>query len=148
MGTTPRPTVDLAANCACGGVSVRLAGRLLAMFHCSCEDCQKATGTGHSSVMLAGANDLIVTGEARSFSRPAHSGAILTRWFCAVCGTPLYAQSSRAEGVVMVPPGLFAGQTEWFASSQLIFARSHQEWDTIDPALPRYDTYRDAKGSP
>jgi len=43
----------------------------------------------------------------------------------------------------MVAVGFFAGQNEWFAPSQLIFARSLQEWDVIADHLPRYETYRE-----
>jgi hypothetical protein len=113
------------------------------MVLCSCEDCQRSTGTGHATVALVSVGDLSVTGEARSFARPAHSGATLTRWFCPACGTPLYASSSRAEGLVMLPVGLFGAQAGWFAPNQLIFARSHRDWDVVAADLPQHATYRE-----
>lgn len=113
------------------------------MFVCSCEDCQRATGTGHSAVALAASSDVAVTGEPKSFARPANSGATLTRWFCPDCGTPLYAQSSRALEMLMLPVGLFGADTGWFVPNQLIFARSHRDWDVLDETLPWYMTYRD-----
>ncbi len=42
----------------------------------------------------------------------------------------------------MLPIGLFAGNNDWFAPGQLIFARSHQEWDEIAAGLPRHEKYR------
>ncbi len=114
------------------------------MFMCSCEDCQRATGSGHSCVALAKAADVTLTGPVKSFARPANSDATLTRWFCPECGTPLTAQSSRAEGVMMLPVGLFGAAADWYVPNQLIFARSHRDWDLIDPALPQHQTYRDA----
>lgn len=143
MNSPDKPPIDLAARCACGAVELRLNGRVRSMFLCSCEDCQRSTGTGHATVALVAIDDLEVAGATRSFARPAHSGATLTRWFCPVCGTPLHARSSRAEALALVPVGLFAGAAGWFAPSQLIFARSHHEWDLVDPALPRHDTYRE-----
>ena len=113
------------------------------MFMCACEDCQKATGTGHSTVVLARPDDVTITGPTRSFSRPANSGATLTRSFCPDCGTPIVAHSSRATELLMLPAGLFGAQTEWYAPNQLIFARSHRDWDEIAADLPRHDTYRD-----
>ena len=141
MSETGRPIVSLEASCACGRVTVRVAGRVKSMLMCSCLDCQKATGTGHSSVAVFAAGDVAVTGPTHAFARPAASGATTTRWFCPNCGTPLQAQSSRAEGLLLLPVGLFGGG-DWFAPSQLIFSRSHEAWDVVDPELPRHATYR------
>ena len=43
---------------------------------------------------------------------------------CPDCGTPLYAQSSRAPDLLMLPVGLFGPGADWFVPNQLIFARS------------------------
>lgn len=148
METSPRPRVDLKASCACGAVCVAVNGPIHAMFMCSCEDCQKATGTGHSATAMASPSDVVVTGETRSFARPAASGATLTRYFCPQCGTPLFGKSSRAPGAVMLPVGLFgAAAAEWFRPNQLIFSRSHREWDEIARSLPRHETYRYEKAT-
>jgi hypothetical protein len=145
MDRPPRPVVDLVARCACGSVSLHFAVKVLSMFMCSCEDCQRASGAGHSAIVLARAADVTIAGGTGSFARAAESGATLTRHFCPQCGTPLYAQSSRAPEVLMLPVGLFgAAAADWYVPNQLIFARSHRAWDLIDPSLPRHRTYRDA----
>jgi len=143
MERKSRPVVDLSARCACGAVGVHFAGKVLSMFMCSCEDCQRSTGAGHSAIVLARQESVSVDGETRSFARLANSGATLTRTFCPNCGTPLFAQSSRAAEVIMLPVGLFGASADWFVPNQLIFARSHREWDLIDPDLPQHQTYRD-----
>ena len=144
MDRKPRPIVDLVAPCACRAVSLHFKGKVLSMFMCSCEDCQRSTGAGHSAIVLARPSDVTVTGATRSFARPANSGATLTRHFCPQCGTPFHAQSSRAPEVLMLPVGLFgAAAAEWYVPNQLIFARSHRDWDLIDPSLPQHQTYRD-----
>jgi hypothetical protein len=144
MDRKPRPIVDLTAKCACGAVSLHLSGKVLSMFMCSCEDCQRATGAGHSAVLLAQPADVTISGAVKSFARPANSGAVLTRSFCPECGTPLAAQSSRAPQVLMLPVGLFgAAAADWYAPNQLIFARSHRDWDAIAADLPQHQTYRD-----
>ena len=147
MTANPKPEIELSAGCACGAVSLTVRGRIRSMFICSCEDCQRATGTGHSTVALARRADVTIAGPAASFARSAHSGATLTRWFCPVCGTPLYAQSSRAPELLMLPVGLFGPEAGWFAPNQLIFARSHHDWDALPDGLPQHATYRDP-GSP
>ncbi|WP_442881881.1 GFA family protein [Devosia sp.] len=113
------------------------------MLMCSCFDCQRATGSGHSSVALVPVAALSSDGASKSFDRPSDSGATFTRHFCPQCGTPLYGQSSRAPDIRMISVGFFAGQNDWFAPNQLIFARSQQAWDLVADHLPRHDTYRE-----
>jgi hypothetical protein len=143
MPDIARPVIDLTARCACGAVTVHAAGTVRSMLLCSCEDCQKASGTGHSTVAILRAQDVTITGPVTHFERPANSGATFVRGFCPTCGTPISGKSSRASALLMLPAGLFGKQTEWFAPNQLIFARSHREWDLIDPAIPHHETYRD-----
>lgn len=140
-----RRKLDLTATCDCGAVRLTLQGSVLAMFQCSCEHCQKVSGGGHSSVVLVPADAARLDGDTRSYSRSAASGADFTRHFCTACGTTVLAGSSRAPEVAIVPAGLLAGQNEWFAPNQLIFAGSLPDWDLIDCALPRYAAYRPEK---
>jgi hypothetical protein len=142
MRDRARPVVDLSATCACGAVSLVVKGTVYSMFLCSCEDCQKASGTGHSAVFMVDPSALTVTGETRGYDVVADSGATFTRYFCPVCGTRLHCRSSRTERSVMLPAGLFGEDTDWFVPNQLIFSRTHRDWDTIAVDLPRYETYR------
>jgi hypothetical protein len=136
-----KPNVDIEATCACGAVTLHVAGTVKSMFLCSCCDCRRASGTGHSAVAVFATGDVVVTGDTRGFDLVAASGATTTRRFCPACGTPLFATSSRAPALMLVPIGLL-GDTDWFMPNQLIFARSHEAWDTLPADLPRHATYR------
>ncbi|HEY0032142.1 MAG TPA: GFA family protein [Devosia sp.] len=118
-------------------------GPVLSMLMCSCIDCQRATGGGHSSIALVPTQALTVSGPTQSFARPSDSGGLFTRHFCPECGTPLFGQSSRAPAVRMLPVGFFAGHNDWFEPNQLIFARSRQSWDLVADHLPQHQTYRE-----
>jgi hypothetical protein len=142
MGSKPRLQVDISARCACGAVTIALKGRVYSMFMCACEDCQKATGTGHATVAIADPAEVSISGKVRGFARQAASGATFTRYFCPSCGTPLYGGTDRAPDAMMLPVGFFAGQNDWFVPNQLIFERSHRGWDLIADHLPRHETYR------
>lgn len=144
MTQARHPVLDISAQCACGGVRLSIRGPVVSMLLCSCLDCQRSTGSGHASVALVGRTALHVEGQYKSFDTTSDSGATFTRHFCPDCGTPLYGQTSRAPDMRMVPVGFFAGQTDWFAPSQLIFARSQQAWDLVADHLPRHDRYRDS----
>lgn len=145
MANARHPDIALSARCACGAVTVGFTGTVRSMFFCACEDCQKASGSGHAAVALVDVADLAITGDTRSFARPADSGATFTRHFCPDCASPLYGTSSRAPHAAMLPVGLFGPHTDWFVPSQLIFARSHRDWDMVAADLPRHATYRQHK---
>jgi hypothetical protein len=143
--TPQRPEIHASAQCACGAVSVAARGTVRSMFLCACEDCQRATGTGHAAVLMLRADDVTVSGPTRAYATQAQSGATMTRWTCARCGTPVAAQSSRATTLINLPVGLFgAAGAGWFRPSQLLFARSLRAWDQVDPDLPRHATYRES----
>lgn len=137
--------IDQKASCDCGAVNLHANGRVVSMFQCGCRNCQRVSGGGHSCVVLVPANAVQITGETKSFARPADSGATFTRHFCPECGTTLYAESSRAPAFRILLAGLFAGENDWYAPNQLIFSRHHPEWDLVDSAFPHYDTYRPEK---
>lgn len=146
MAEHNRPQVDADLACACGAVRIRVTGTPRAMLMCACEDCQKATGSGHSALAIFDGADVAVTGETRSFDRPAASGATFTRTFCPACGTQIHGRSSRWTDARMLPIGLFGGDATWFRPNQLIFSRTHRDWDIIADDLPRHATYRQKEG--
>ncbi|SFC59006.1 GFA family protein [Devosia psychrophila] len=138
------PEIDLNAHCDCGAITLTAKGRVISMFQCACDNCQRVSGSGHSSVVLLSTEAVRVTGATKSHARPADSGATFTRHFCPKCGTTIYAQSSRAPAFRILPVGLFSGQNDWFVPNQLIFNRSHRGWDLVADHLPRHERYRDA----
>ena len=117
------------------------------MLMCSCEDCQKATGTGHSAFALFRAADVTVTGETRSFT-----AAIQFRRNLHPLVLPQLRHAARMAARAAprpyrcVPVGLVRQRRGWYRPNQLIFARSHHDWDMVDAALPRWQTYRDEEG--
>ncbi len=139
------PQLHLTASCDCGAVTLSVKAQAISMFQCACLNCQKVSGSGHSSVVLVPTDSVKVTGATKSFVRPADSGAKFTRHFCPECGTTIFGQSSRAPGFKILSVGLFAGQNDWFSPNQLIFARSHQHWDHVASELPHYESYRPEK---
>ena len=134
--------LELSAQCDCGAVTLHLAGQVVSMFQCSCSNCQKVSGSAHLSVVLMPAEAVRTVGATKTYSRPADSGASFMRHFCPDCGTTVWAQSSRAPALRIVPAGMLAGQNHWFAPNQLIFSRTHPDWDLVEQQMPHYQTYR------
>lgn len=133
--------IDEETTCACGAVTVTAKGRVLSMLLCTCRDCRKATGTGHSGLVIMHSEDVAISGETRAYTRIANSGSEISRHFCPVCGTPVYGVTARSPALTLLPVGLFT-DPHWFTPTQAIFTRSHLDWDTLPEGIPRYDTYK------
>ncbi len=145
MNSSPLNAPDnqtLNASCACGDISVALGAKPITMMLCSCKDCQKASGSGHAALALFPADAVSISGKTKSFAVTANSGATTSRHFCPRCATPVFGKSSRFPELVLVPAGLF-DNSSWFQPSSLIFARSRLHWDTINPELAQYQTYKE-----
>ncbi|MGV3575475.1 MAG: GFA family protein [Devosia sp.] len=142
MTSQAKIELNQSGRCDCGAIVLHVQGRVVSMFHCACENCQRAGGTGHSSAALFHTETLRTVGATKSYSRPAESGATFTRHFCPECGATIFAQSSRAPALRIVPIGIFAGANAWFKPNQLIFSRTHQIWDLVADHLPWHETYR------
>ncbi len=123
-------------SCACGAVRYELAAEPVGGFQCQCRDCQKDTGSGHSSVFVFPRAALSISGPVRETTRAADSGDQKTKGFCGSCGSPLYNKPATKPDLIGVyvgtldDPSVFKPQVVMFA------ARGHAG-DHLDPALPK-----------
>lgn len=143
MDSQTKTTLDLAATCACGSAQITVHGRLLTAMLCACTECQRISGSGHSAFAMVPRDAITVTGDTKSFTRKADSGADLKRYFCPTCGTSLYSTTSRSPEIALLPAGLFSN-TDWYHPRQIIFNKSRTHWDCLPDDIPAYDTYRES----
>ncbi|WP_299347772.1 GFA family protein [uncultured Maritalea sp.] len=130
--------------CACGAISVKILGEPRTTMLCACKDCQKTSGTGHSALALFSDDTTQISGETKSFSVTADSGATVQRNFCPNCGTPVFGVTSRVPGHKLLPVSMLGDAAETYKPRSLIFSRSHLSWDHIDPELPQFHKYKES----
>ena len=73
-------------GCQCGAVRFRVDGTLGDASVCHCRMCQKAFGSFYAPLVSVGDATLTWT---RGAPKRFHSSNVVTRGFCADCGTPL-----------------------------------------------------------
>ena len=126
-------------RCLCGACAYQIAGEPIIVAHCHCLDCQRLSGTGHSTGAMFAADAIRLSGPSKAYDLTAESGATVTRLFCGDCGSPLFGRNSGMPGVMTVTLGTLddpAGLEPQVA----VFARSRHGWDVMDPALPSFPT--------
>lgn len=125
-------------GCACGEIRYEIPGEPLAMVDCQCRDCQRKSGTGHSSYLGFPRASVKLSGAATHWDLVGDSGNVKTRAFCPKCGSPVYMTFAANPGFFTVhaasldDPGRYKPQLVTYT------VRGHA-WDKLDPALPKFD---------
>ena len=126
-------------GCQCGAIRFEASGDPLFAGHCSCRDCQMASGTGHSTIAAFPESALKVAGVTTKYTSAGGSGQPVTRQFCAICGSRLFSSGQSGAGMVMVSAAALDDPSQ-VTPQAAIFQRSAQPWDHANPALPKFDT--------
>jgi hypothetical protein len=130
-------TERISGGCLCGAVRYECRAEPQFAGHCQCRDCQKDTGTGHSSHLGVPAGALGVSGELRHYDTTAESGNVSTRGFCPICGSPMLFKTSGFADLIFLTAGSLDDHS-LFEPGMVVFTDSAQSWDHIDPALQRF----------
>jgi len=128
--------MTLTGRCSCGSVRYSISEPPIRGFQCQCRDCQRDTGTGHSSVFVFPRNALSVTGEVREIARTADGGAVKRKGFCPNCGSPIYNKPDEKPEFV----GIYVGTLDdasTFKPAVALFCSRGYAWDHLDPEIPK-----------
>ena len=126
-------------SCSCGQVTYVARGEPIVTAHCHCRDCQRITGTAHSTGAMFAVGDVTLTGKTAEFELPGITGATVTRTFCPTCGSPLFGKNTKMPGFITLTLGTF-DDLESFTPQVAIFARSKPTWDAVDPSVQSFET--------
>jgi hypothetical protein len=121
-------------GCMCGAVSYEVSGTPIFVAHCACENCQKATGSGHNTVAAFQETALKASGDLTSFAAKGDSGKNTTYQFCPKCGSRLFIRAAALPNVVMIALGTTEAASG-LKPSMMIYGKRRREWDYVDPAL-------------
>ena len=133
----------LAGGCLCGAVRYALRGPALFVSQCCCKDCQKATGTGHTTVIGVHRSQLeIRAGTPKTYLSKGASGGDVIRHFCGDCGGRLYTSGTLPGEVIMVQAGSL-DEPNRITPESVIYVKDALAWDHFDPLLPRFQELPD-----
>lgn len=125
-------------GCACGALRYAMHGLPVVQTHCQCRDCQRRSGSGHSSwLVFAEPAAEAVTGPARQWSVAAESGAEKRHAFCPTCGTPVYLAFPAMPGIVAVTAASLDDPAR-FSPRQVTWISTAQAWDALPTGLQGY----------
>lgn len=135
----------LEGGCLCGTIRYTLRGPALFVSQCCCRDCQKATGTGHTTIVGVHRDQLqIRQGTPKQYASKGASGGDVIRHFCAECGGRLYTSGTLPGEVVMVQAGSLDDPNR-ISPESVIYVKDSLAWDRFDDALPRFQGLPDRR---
>lgn len=132
-------TESYTGGCACGAIRYEATGRPIVQNHCQCRDCQKRSGTGHSSYLVfAGEEALTITGTPSTWSVAGDSGNDKVHAFCGTCGTPVFVSFAAMPGLVAFHAASL-DELERFAPALVTYRLRALPWDRTAPDLQVFD---------
>ena len=79
-----------------------------------------------------------IAGEVKIYDRAADSGNIVSRAFCAECGSPIYSLNDAMPGLVFIRASSL-DDLEVFKPQMIVYAGRGASWDLLDTSLARFE---------
>jgi hypothetical protein len=122
-------------GCQCGAVRFRVAPAPRQVWFCHCRQCRRAQGSAFvASVPVPRGEFELLSGEQAL--RAWRSSPGKSRWFCGVCGSPLYSEVDGA-GTLRVRAGALDDDVTLTPAGH-IFVADRASWHAIGDELPRH----------
>ncbi|MES2937572.1 MAG: GFA family protein [Pseudomonadota bacterium] len=126
-------------GCACGAIRFAIPGRPVAMNDCQCRDCQRRSGTGHSSYLVfTGRPSMTVTGEAKEWDITGDGGTLKRHAFCPTCGSPVYLTLAQMPDLFLAHAASL-DEPARYQPQFVQFTVSGQAWDAVDASLQTFE---------
>jgi hypothetical protein len=135
------PEQALTGGCNCGAVRFEVTAALIAASYCHCRRCQRRTGTAASpSAHPTPDTFRIVSGQSSLRAWVPDGGG--EKWFCAQCGSHIYARNSRHPDPISIRMGAFDTDPGIRPTARQFVAYA-AAWEPIPhDGLPRYPESR------
>ncbi|TAM47002.1 MAG: GFA family protein [Gammaproteobacteria bacterium] len=127
-------------SCLCGSVQYEISGEPAKFYHCHCQRCRKATGTGHASNLIVKPGTLKwIKGEELIKSYKVPEAKRFTNCFCSNCGGRV-ARYSKEIDMFVIPAGSLDSEPPIRPQAR-IFWGSRADWSCSAGELPTYSEY-------
>ena len=124
-------------SCLCGGVRLRIAGKLGAAAFCHCTQCRKASGSAFACNAPVRAKYLHFE-SGRELIREYESSPGKLRAFCSRCGSPVYSRRIDDPETFRIRLGLLDGDPGRRPVAH-VFVASKAPWFELADELPRFE---------
>lgn len=129
--------VMINGGCLCGAVKYEISGAVGDIVHCHCKTCRKAHGSAFSSVAAVADNDFNLLSNDSLNSYESSAGK--HRYFCAECGSQVYAKRESTEHIILRLGSLDDDIVS--LEKEHIWVSEKANWYCIDSQLPQREKF-------
>jgi hypothetical protein len=108
------------------------------MIDCQCRQCQRQSGTGHSSYLTFEAAEVTMDGKASYWLETGEGGTKKSCAFCPTCGSPLFISFPDAPSFFALRAGSLDDPSR-YKPQMVSWASAGHEWDHLDPDIPKFE---------
>lgn len=127
-------------SCLCGAVEYEITGEAARFYHCHCQRCRKATGTGHASNLFIKADKVNwVKGEENVAIYKVPEAERFANSFCKQCGSRMPRYVPQLS-MVMLPAGSLDNEPDSKPQAH-IFWESRADWSCSAGDIPVFAEY-------
>ena len=127
-------------SCLCGAVQYEISGAPTKFYHCHCQRCRKATGTGHASnLFLQPGSIKWLKGEELIRLYKVPEAKRFSNCFCTNCGSRVPRYVKEVDAVIL-PAGSLDSEPP-ISPQARIFWGSRANWSCSGDELPVHSEY-------
>ncbi len=128
----------ISGSCLCGAIRYQGDVDIKMIINCHCDDCRRATGSVHGTMIFVPEDSLEISGSPKGFDHAADSGSTLTKLFCENCGSQVFGKNTSREGVIGIRAGTL-DQKELIKPGMNLFKSSAIASTPMDPDIKVFD---------
>ena len=100
------------------------------------------SGTGHSVGAMFASSAVTVNGKLNAFSYTSATGSVVTKAFCANCGSPVFGRNTKTPDYLTLSLGTMDDARE-LDVEVVIFERDKPHWDRLQDGVMAFATQPD-----
>ena len=121
------------AKCLCGGVKIKIRGKLRDVINCHCSQCMKTHGNFAAYTACEEQNMSFIN---KSTLRWFKSSKIAKRGFCVKCGASFFYKKYKSKNI-SIAAGMLKSPTKLKTYAN-IYVKNKMDYYKLDPKIPKF----------
>ena len=124
------------ANCLCGGIKIKIQGKLRHVNNCHCIQCMKTHGNFAAYTALKDINVKFITKRTLKWFKSSKKAK---RGFCKKCGASIFFKMNKSN-IISISAGLFDKSLK-LKTNRNIFTKNRLKYYSLDKNIPKFSRY-------
>ena len=122
------------AKCLCGGIKIKIVGKLRHVLNCHCSQCMKTHGNFAAYTNSLEKNISYISTRTLKWY---NSSSFAKRGFCSKCGASVFYKIKKSD-TISISAGMFNNPTKLKTQSN-IFTKNKLDYYKLDNQIPRFN---------